>query len=213
MHNCCARTYRMQSTCSSPNCTGDWHAGIICSRLQPLGADNIAWFTARHISPATLQRNKIQQCVLEDNNGEIQRVLAFVHYDNDGISEVKLRTRDKQWKHYFKTKGKAALSGIQDMQLLDTVIIVEGMCPFDIVHCIARLLITSCCNFLAHSGMAISPTQLISSSIPCASAKPLCTCNCGLCEILYASRECAVCACCNSLASVDACTSATGCPA
>ena len=60
----------------------------------------------------------------------IQPAIAFVYHGPDGISEIKLRTLDKQWKHYFAIKGQGTLYGLEYLQLSNTIIIVEGMvCP------------------------------------------------------------------------------------
>lgn len=89
-------------------------ADKVCSLLQPLGSDVIAWFAARKVSRATLQHNQIQQYMFKGSDGDVQWAIAFVQYTTTGISEVKIRTLSRQWKHYFAIKGQGTLYGVHN---------------------------------------------------------------------------------------------------
>lgn len=85
------------------------------------------WFAQRKITAETLQYNQVQECALQDRQGTIIPAVAVVFKYLHGISQVKLRTLDKQYKHYFAVKGESTLYGLAQLELSPTLIIVEGI--------------------------------------------------------------------------------------
>lgn len=101
-------------------------AEIVCSLLQPLSPETIEWFAKRKITAATLQRNQVHEGLLKDTLNMTTSAIAFVYPSHVGITEIKLRTLDKQWKHYFAVKGQGTLYGLANLELSFTIIIIEG---------------------------------------------------------------------------------------
>ncbi len=65
-----------------------------CSRLQPLSQEVLEYFAKRGISPATLERNGVQQEYSSKHNAY---AIAFPYYRNGEIINIKYRTLDKKF--------------------------------------------------------------------------------------------------------------------